>query len=216
MTTKTLEAKFAGKCAQCPTRIQPGDPILWDGTGSTRHVECPAPAEVPELPAGPTRQQILAKVHALLLGARSTKLRWPKVRLQTIEGRDIKLCLSKFKSDDCVRIYHCSESHGRIDADGEWLWRNHSASDVETAVLEFGKNPESVARVYGRMTSSCCFCGRSLSDRRSTQIGYGPICADHYNLPWGEAPAPVEEAKVDQPASENCFEDSQEEPSTSF
>ena len=28
---------------------------------------------------------------------------------------------------------------------------------------------------------------RALSDDRSTAVGYGPICADHFGLPWGEA-----------------------------
>jgi hypothetical protein len=35
---------------------------------------------------------------------------------------------------------------------------------------------------------------RALSDDRSTAVGYGPICADHYGLPWGEAAAPAAEA----------------------
>jgi len=34
-------------------------------------------------------------------------------------------------------------------------------------------------------TGNCCFCRRELTDKRSTEVGYGPICADHFSLPWG-------------------------------
>jgi len=27
---------------------------------------------------------------------------------------------------------------------------------------------------------------RGLDDERSVSVGYGPVCAGHYGLPWGE------------------------------
>lgn len=48
------------------------------------------------------------------------------------------------------------------------------------------------AEAFGRLgtaTGTCCFCARELTDERSTTVGYGPVCADKYGLPWGEADA---------------------------
>lgn len=44
---------------------------------------------------------------------------------------------------------------------------------------------EQAAR-FGAVTGSCIFCMRTLTDERSITVGYGPICADHNGLPWGE------------------------------
>lgn len=43
---------------------------------------------------------------------------------------------------------------------------------------------EEAARL-GHLTGRCVFCSRKLTDDRSTEVGYGPICADREGLPWG-------------------------------
>lgn len=45
------------------------------------------------------------------------------------------------------------------------------------------------AKRHAEATGVCSFCGLELSDLRSVAVGYGPICAVHYGLPWGEEPA---------------------------
>lgn len=42
------------------------------------------------------------------------------------------------------------------------------------------------AKRHAEATGNCSFCGLELSDPRSVAAGYGPICAVHYGLPWGE------------------------------
>jgi len=44
---------------------------------------------------------------------------------------------------------------------------------------------EQAAR-FGAITGQCVFCGRRLTDERSIAVGYGPTCASHNGLPWGE------------------------------
>ena len=51
---------------------------------------------------------------------------------------------------------------------------------------EFNDNPIEIARAYSSKYGKCSFCARPLSDPRSTEVGYGPICATNYGLPWGE------------------------------
>jgi hypothetical protein len=43
----------------------------------------------------------------------------------------------------------------------------------------------------GHATSTCSFCQRLLSDERSLAMGYGPICAQNFGLPWGDADSGV-------------------------
>lgn len=59
--------------------------------------------------------------------------------------------------------------------------------DVVQALAALEANPAGIASEYGRLTGNCCFCGLELSDARSVTVGYGPICADKFGLPWGEA-----------------------------
>lgn len=39
---------------------------------------------------------------------------------------------------------------------------------------------------FGKTTGRCVFCSRMLTDERSIEVGYGPICAEREGLPWGE------------------------------
>jgi hypothetical protein len=42
------------------------------------------------------------------------------------------------------------------------------------------------AAAFGRLTGQCVFCARELTDQRSIDVGYGPVCAGKNGLPWGE------------------------------
>lgn len=42
------------------------------------------------------------------------------------------------------------------------------------------------AKQWGDIYGNCVFCGRTLTDERSIDAGYGPVCAEHNDLPWGE------------------------------
>ena len=56
---------------------------------------------------------------------------------------------------------------------------------VKQALTKFNADPVKAAAAYGQATGNCCFCARELTDARSVEVGYGPICADRYGLPWG-------------------------------
>ena len=42
----------------------------------------------------------------------------------------------------------------------------------------------------GRQLGVCQFCGRELVNPESRTLGYGPVCAERYGLPWGHATNP--------------------------
>jgi hypothetical protein len=75
---------------------------------------------------------------------------------------------------------------GRVSTAGEFQPGRDAPVDLADKLRRFAADPAGVAAEYGRLHGACCFCSRALSDERSTAVGYGPICADHYGLPWGE------------------------------
>lgn len=89
--------------------------------------------------------------------------------------------------------------YGRVLPNGSFEQRAEFSTGpaLVSQLLELAHHPAEVAAAHGRLTGRCCFCSRSLDDVRSTAVGYGPVCAEHYGLPWGERPvtfaAPVSE-----------------------
>jgi hypothetical protein len=84
--------------------------------------------------------------------------------------------------------------YGRINRAGGFEPGRDAPADIGAGLRRFAADPANVAAEHGRLTGHCCFCNRGLEDERSTSVGYGPICADHYGLPWGAraaAPASV-------------------------
>ena len=43
------------------------------------------------------------------------------------------------------------------------------------------------AAAWGHAHDRCVFCSLGLTDERSVAVGYGPVCAGNYGLPWGVA-----------------------------
>lgn len=84
--------------------------------------------------------------------------------------------------------YGQNEWYGRIDKDGNWTQprKHHDLTDeVKQALNDFSADPVQAASAYGKLMGFCCFCHRKLTDKRSTDVGYGPDCAKHWGLPWG-------------------------------
>lgn len=52
-------------------------------------------------------------------------------------------------------------------------------------VIDLIKNPQEVLQTAGRKHSFCCFCGTQITSKDSLAVGYGPICAENFGLPWG-------------------------------
>lgn len=75
---------------------------------------------------------------------------------------------------------------GRITREGEFQpSREPTPTSLIPALQRFACDPAGEAAKHGKLTGACCFCNRKLEDERSTAVGYGPICAGHYGLPWG-------------------------------
>jgi hypothetical protein len=80
--------------------------------------------------------------------------------------------------------------YGRIKLDGTFeAARDGAPAELVAYLAQFAANPAETAAAHGHTTGNCCFCDRPLTDARSTAVGYGPVCAKKWALPWGEKPA---------------------------
>ena len=77
------------------------------------------------------------------------------------------------------------EYYGRVTLAGVYEPTRRAPADLGARLRAFAADPAGVAAAYGRLHGACCFCRRALRDERSTAVGYGPDCADHFGLPWG-------------------------------
>jgi hypothetical protein len=119
-------------------------------------------------------------------------LKNPKIWLQTKSGKPVRLhragAMSRYKGQLMVtdgEDFGQNIFYGRIDQAGVFDERDESTQEVREVLQELSNDPAGTASKYGKLTGNCCFCHRKLEDERSTAVGYGPICADHYQLPWG-------------------------------
>jgi hypothetical protein len=118
-------------------------------------------------------------------------LKYPGLALE-VDGIHIELkrAGSKSKAPGAVNItdggrYGNNLWYGRIERDGTLTPSRQLTDGIRALLLALAAAPAAVAAAYGRKTGNCCFCSRPLTDERSTAVGYGPICAEHWSLPWG-------------------------------
>lgn len=134
----------------------------------------------------------VAAIFALFARAKASKLKFPKIRLQTIDGQRIVFSQAGARSQYAGQVqitdgqrYPDNLYFGRIDERGNLFPTRVMTDDVRAVVDAFAADPASVAAQYGRTTGACCFCGLDLSDEKSTAVGYGPVCAKKFGLAWG-------------------------------
>ena len=120
-------------------------------------------------------------------------LKWPKIRLETEGCKPVVLSVAgpNSKNPGTINItdggpYGGNIWYGRILTTGEYQPSKSCIDEVLDLLIRVADDPASAAAAYGHKTGNCCFCRKELTDNRSTDVGYGPVCADHYNLPWGE------------------------------
>lgn len=75
---------------------------------------------------------------------------------------------------------------GHIDAGGSFHPGRDANGRAMAQMMALAANPIGAAAAYGKVTGRCCYCDRHLQDDRSTVVGYGPVCAEKWGLPWGE------------------------------
>ena len=141
---------------------------------------------------------------AELLG-RPRKLKYPAIVITLPETGQVKFYISKGgKYPGAVNIIHITAADGSPVygqfGRGKWLGRvtkdgvltagpSGVPEDVIEAARKVCQDPAAALGEYGRESGRCCMCNHSLSDDadgKSIEMGYGPVCAKNYGLPWGK------------------------------
>lgn len=155
----------------------------------------PAPVAAPQAPAVPVGVKLdegFSGIVELFDRAKAAGLANPKIRLETEGGIKVVLRMagasSRFAGQITVtdnRTFDNRTYFGRIDQTGMYFPSPKANDDVTKLLKDMAADPAKMAALYGHKTSSCCFCGLPLKTSESVTMGYGPICAEKFRLPWG-------------------------------
>lgn len=66
-------------------------------------------------------------------------------------------------------------------ADIKWAYDKGMMAKLSEAT----KATSEQAAAFGKLVGRCCFCSHAIDTPESTAVGYGPVCAAKYGLPWG-------------------------------
>jgi len=121
------------------------------------------------------------------------KLARPKVRLVTDTGQRVVLSIAGSRSRYCGDVmvtdggpYGANVYYGRISAQFGAIMGSHAlTAEVSALLCQFASDPAGVGALIGKRLGACCFCARQLETAESLAVGYGPVCAESYGLPWG-------------------------------
>lgn len=132
----------------------------------------------------------LSRIFAMFETAKAG-LKRPAIRLANEAGQHLHLSLAGAASKNAGFVYVKADSgfeatyYGKISPEGRFFKVGSCPATVEPLLQSFANDPEGIATKYGRLTGCCSFCGRKLTDKRSTVVGYGPVCAEKFGLDWG-------------------------------
>lgn len=128
------------------------------------------------------------------LAAQSIK--YPKATLSDIPGvGTLKLARAgeRSRTPGAIQLtdgkpYGQNRWYGRINTDGSLALSHYGErikDELRDVLDELADDLPGYAAKRGRDTGSCVFCSSPLEDERSLHVGYGPVCAKNYGLPWG-------------------------------
>jgi len=130
--------------------------------------------------------------------AQSHGLKRPKVRLLSADAEPVYFELwfrPGEKDEKVVEIMRGGwQGHGRRQFAG---WIHHDSIvpfrtdritvGMKNTLQDLALDPLGVAKAMAQKLSQCMYCGQRLSDTESKERGYGPVCARHWELPWGSS-----------------------------
>lgn len=125
-----------------------------------------------------------------MLNSAGKKLQSPKIRLLSVEGggEEIKLYLASLRTslEGYVIIYGSAGYLGKIDKDGVFYPNVVKGATTPNWLIPtlkaFAENPQQQSKRYGALTGRCCFCYLPLSNTKSVNLGFGPVCGKRYGL----------------------------------
>lgn len=120
------------------------------------------------------------------------KLKFPKLYLSVTGNKPVTVSVAgnKSKAPGTVNVvgagtYPDNIWYGRVSPEGVWskgFKQYQEQGEVEDLLKALSRNPAKAAKAYGTLSGCCCFCGKALTDEKSTAAGFGPVCAKNWGL----------------------------------
>lgn len=132
------------------------------------------------------------RLHALIAGAKG-RLQQPSITVRVTLGDEFNnaeqpLCFQadKHNSNVYVKSNHRKGAirFGIINEEGLFTFNGTLPASHRAAARIVAEDPLNAIIEFGHASGSCSFCRKDLTDMRSVSVGYGPICAKKFNLPW--------------------------------
>lgn len=92
-----------------------------------------------------------------------------------------------------------------VPAKDRYTNRERALSLVEVEFLgRLKADPVKFLADCGKDMNRCCYCALPLEDARSKAVGYGPICAKRWSLPWGDSKASNKVVAFNEVYNDEC------------
>lgn len=133
----------------------------------------------------------LAPIAAMFRKA-ALKLKYPKIDIMV--GRTaltLSLAGAASRNPGFIYVKRSGQYQGKVSPDGAYTGN----AEIVPQLQEIAKDPAGAAANHGHLHGNCCFCKIPLTDERSIAVGYGKVCAGHYQLPWGKAATKAQEER---------------------
>lgn len=183
-TGTLMVSKYTGWCKSCKAKITVGSEIRWAKGEGARHATPEACERATAAKAAPQGHANLASIIAFITGAQDRGIKWPKLRVLDADGTSeliMGLTGERSKVPGSVTVKRNGEYLGLVRPTGDVIGAFDATLIAHLATV--AEAPAIAAKDYASITSRCSFCGKTLTDAGSVDVGYGPICASHWGLP---------------------------------
>jgi hypothetical protein len=129
-----------------------------------------------------------SNILASLAEARAKGIKKPVLRLLMPTDNHIKVkYMSMGKNAGGCWVTSNDNLIGKIDDGGVFTFTGHPYTDkFVDEMFDFiditNHDVKSALESYGKITSKCGCCGLPLTNKKSIELGIGPICLDKYGL----------------------------------
>lgn len=120
----------------------------------------------------------LSRINDLFNTAKGNGLKKPKFRTEHVV---ISEAPAHGRNAGALYVTKGDAYLGKI-VDGKYLATNEAPVATLSYLRQLADDPLAAGVAYGRLTGSCCACGRTLTDPVSVENGIGPICESNWGL----------------------------------
>ena len=139
-------------------------------------------------PQPKVREIDASNILASLAEARAKGIKKPMLRLVHPVGNDIRVKYMSFgKNAGGCWVTSNNDLIGKIDDGGVFTFTGRPYTDkFVDEMFDFiditNHDVKGALESYGKVTSKCGCCGLPLTNKKSIELGIGPICLDKYGL----------------------------------